>query len=140
MTELKTQRNGADVGEFLDAVLDPRRREDARSVCALMSEVTGEAPAMWGDSIVGFGTRRLRYESGRELDWLVVGFSPRKGATTLYLLDGFDGYEDLLGRLGKHKTGKSCLYLSSLSAVDQDVLRELVRRSFASGRDEPTAS
>ncbi len=139
MTELKTQRNGADVKAFLDAVPDPRRREDAHSVCALMTEVTGEAPAMWGDSIVGFGTRRLRYDTGRELDWLVVGFSPRKGATTLYVHDGFDGYEDLLGRLGRHRTGKSCLYLSSLSAVDQDVLREFVRRSFASGRDEPTA-
>ncbi len=137
MTQVKTTRNDGDVQEFLDAVPDPRRREDARSVCALMTEVTGEAPTMWGDSIVGFGSRRLRYDTGRELDWLVVGFSPRKGATTLYLLEGFDGYEDLLGRLGKHRTGKSCLYLSSLAAVDHDVLRELVRCSFASGRDEP---
>ncbi len=138
MTQVKTTRNDADVEEFLDAVPDPRRREDARSVCALMTEVTGEAPAMWGDSIVGFGTRRLRYGSGRELDWPVVGFSPRKGATTVYVLDGFDGYEDLLGRLGMHKTGKSCLYLASLTAVDQDVLRELVNRSFAHGSDDST--
>ena len=134
MTELKTTRNDADVGQFLDAVPDPRRREDARTVCTLMTEVTGEAPAMWGDSIVGFGSRRLRYDSGRELDWPVVAFSPRKGATTVYVLDGFDGYEDLLGRLGRHRTGKGCLYLSSLAAVDQDVLRELVRRSVAHGR------
>jgi len=138
MTELKTTRTDADVGEFLDAVPDPRRREDARSVCTLMTEVTGEAPAMWGDSIVGFGSRRLRYDTGRELDWPVVAFSPRKGATTLYVLDGVDGYEDLLGRLGKHKTGKGCLYLSSLAAVDQDVLRELVKRSFDQGRDDST--
>ena len=136
MAESKTRRNDADVGEFLDAVPDARRREEARTVCSLMAEVTGEPPAMWGDSIVGFGTRRLRYDTGRELDWPVVGFSPRKGATTVYVLDGFDGYEDLLGRLGRHRTGKSCLYLSSLAAVDQDVLRELVRRSFAHGSDD----
>ena len=138
MTELKTRRTDADVGEFLDTVPDPRRREDARSVCTLMTEVTGEAPAMWGDSIVGFGSRRLRYDTGRELDWPVVAFSPRKAATTVYVLDGFDGYEDLLGRLGRHRTGKGCLYLSSLAAVDQDVLRELVRRSFDHARDEST--
>ncbi len=132
MAELKTTRNDASVDAFLDAVPDPRRRDDARAVCALMTEATGEAPAMWGDSIVGFGSHRLRYASGRELDWPIVGFSPRKSATTVYLTEGFDGYGALLARLGKHTTGTSCLYLTSLDGVDQDVLRELVSRSVAS--------
>jgi hypothetical protein len=134
MAEPKTTRNDASVEAFLDAVPDARRRDDARTVCALMAEVTGEPPAMWGDAIVGFGSRPLRYASGRELDWPVVGFSPRKAALTLYVMDGVDGYEDLLGRLGKHKTSKACLYLPSLAAVDQQVLRELVTRAVAAAR------
>ena len=134
MAEPKTTRNDASVEAFLDAVPDARRRDDARTVCALIAEVTGEPPAMWGDAIVGFGSRPLRYASGRELDWPVVGFSPRKAALTLYVMDGVDGYEDLLGRLGKHKTSKACLYLPSLAAVDQQVLRELVTRAVAAAR------
>lgn len=134
MAEPKTTRNDASVEAFLDAVPDARRREDARTVCALMAEVTGEPPAMWGDAVVGFGSRPLRYASGRELDWPVVGFSPRKAALTLYVMDGVDGYEDLLGRLGKHTTSKACLYLPSLAAVDQQVLRELVTRAVAAAR------
>jgi len=134
MAEPKTTRNDASVEAFLDAVPDARRRDDARTVCALIAEVTGEPPAMWGDAIVGFGSRSLRYASGRELDWPVVGFSPRKAALTLYVMDGVDGYEDLLGRLGKHKTSKACLYLPSLAAVDQQVLRELVTRAVAAAR------
>ena len=131
MAEPKTTRTDASVEAFLDAVPDERRRADARTVCALLTEVTGEQPAMWGEAIVGFGEQRLRYASGRELDWPVIGFSPRKGSTTLYLTDGFDGYESLLARLGRHKTGKSCLHLTSLAAVDGEVLRELLTRSVA---------
>lgn len=131
----RTTRNAASVEAFLDGVPDARRREDALAVCALLAEVTGEAPAMWGDAIVGFGSTPLRYASGRELDWPVIGFSPRKTALTLYLTHGFDGYEELLAGLGRHRTGKGCLYLPSLAAVDPEVLRELVTRSVAHVRD-----
>ena len=125
----KTRPTDADVGAFLESVPDERRRDDAKAVCRLMQEVTGEEPVLWGTSIVGFGSAPLRYASGRELDWPVVGFSPRKAATTVYLMDGFEERGDLLARLGPHSVGKSCLYLKRLSDVDLDVLRELVAES-----------
>ena len=96
-----------------------------------MEEVTGEKAVMWGDSIVGFGTYHYVYASGREGDWPVTGFAPRKQALTLYIMSGFDQYDELLARLGKHSTGKSCLYIKRLSDVDVDVLRELVAESVA---------
>ena len=95
-----------------------------------MAEETGEPPRMWGASIVGFGSYHYAYASGREGDWMALGFSPRKANLTLYLMDGFGGYGELLDRLGKHSTGKSCLYIKRLSDVDVDVLREMVRRSY----------
>jgi len=98
-------------------------------VCRLMQEVTGEVPVLWGTGIVGFGRVRLRYASGRELDWPVTGFSPRNTATTVYLMDGFEERLDLLARLGPHSTGKSCLYLKRLSDVDLDVLKALIAES-----------
>jgi hypothetical protein len=125
----KTRPTDADVGSFLESVADERRRDEARTVCRLMQEITGEEPVLWGTAIVGFGSVRLRYATGRELDWPVVGFSPRKAATTLYLMDGFEERADLLDRLGPHSTGKSCLYLKRLADVDLDVLRELVAES-----------
>ena len=131
MAELKTKPGDDDVQAFLDAVADEQRRADAKVVCDLMAEVTGEPPVMWGDSIVGFGSRHLRYATGRELDWMVIGFSPRKASLTLYLMEGYDGYGDQLARLGKFTTGKSCLYIKRLSDVDPDVLRELVTSSVA---------
>ena len=129
----KTRPTDADVGAFLESVPDERRRDDAKAVCRLMQEVTGEEPVLWGTSIVGFGTTPLRYASGRELDWPVVAVSPRKAATTVYLMDGFEERADLLARLGPHSIGKSCLYLKRLSEVDLDVLRELVAESVRSG-------
>ncbi len=132
MAELKTGRNSGSVPEFLAAVADPRRRADAEAVCALMAEVTGAPPTMWGSSIIGFGTYHYRYASGQEGDWPPVGLSPRKAALTLYLSTGFDGAQDLLGRLGPHTTGKSCLYVKRLSDIDQAVLRELVGAAFRS--------
>jgi hypothetical protein len=129
VAELKTRPTDADVGAFLDSVADERRRGDAKTVCRLMQEVTGQEPVLWGASIVGFGNVRLRYASGRELDWPVIGFSPRKAATTVYLMEGFEDRADLLGRLGPHLIGKSCLYLKRLSDVDLDVLRELIAES-----------
>ncbi|GIJ44285.1 hypothetical protein Val02_11710 [Virgisporangium aliadipatigenens] len=131
MAEPKTQRTGSSVAEFLAGVADPRRRADAQAACALISEVTGEEPAMWGTAIVGFGTYHYRYATGREGDWMAVGLSPRKQALTLYVSAGFDGYADLLARLGPHSTGKGCLYVKRLSDVDESVLRELVAHGFA---------
>jgi len=94
-----------------------------------MKEVTGKEPEMWGDSIIGFGSYHYKYASGREGDWFVTGFSPRKQNLTLYIMGGFDNYDVLLGKLGKHKTGKSCLYINKLDDVDMDVLKTLVRAS-----------
>ena len=129
MSEPKTVQNDGNVDEFLDAVANPRRREDARRVLELMREVTGEPPKMWGSSIVGFGSYHYRYASGREGDWMITGFSPRKQNLTIYIMPGFSEFADLLGRLGKHKTSKSCLYLNKLDDVDMEVLAELVRES-----------
>jgi len=95
-----------------------------------MTDVTGEEPKMWGDSIVGFGEYTYNYESGRSGQWMATGFAPRAQALTLYIMPGFDRYSELLGKLGKHKTGKSCLYIKKLSDVDRGILRELVDRSF----------
>ena len=131
MAEMKTQANDRDVDAFLDSVDDPKRRADAKAVRELMAEVTGERGQMWGDSIVGFGTQHLRYSSGREIDWLVVGFSPRKQNTTIYLTEGFEAHEEVLHRLGPHSLGKSCLYVKRLDDVDASVLRELVTAAVA---------
>jgi hypothetical protein len=126
----KTQPTDASVDAFLDAIEDPQRREDGRAICDLMAEETGEPPRMWGDSIVGFGSYHYSYASGREGDWMALGFAPRKGRLTLYLMDGFSGYQELLERLGPHSTGRSCLHVKRLANVDVDVLREMVRRSY----------
>jgi hypothetical protein len=128
--EPKTTKNRASVAEFLASVADPKRRADAEAVTALMAEVTGAEPAMWGTSIVGFGSYRYKYASGREGDWPAVSFSPRKGALTLYVSADLAGYDDLLARLGPHSTSKACLYIKRLSDVDEGVLRELVAGTF----------
>jgi len=130
MAELKATANDGEVEAFLASISDAARQADAREVCARMARVTGEPPVMWGASIVGFGQRHLVYDSGRELDWMVVGFSPRKAATTLYLAGDLADYADELGRLGKHTTGTSCLYVKKLADVDEAVLDELVGRSY----------
>lgn len=129
MAELKTRENDGDVVAFLSDVANERRRTDALALLEIVREVTGWEPVMWGTSIVGFGRYHYRYESGREGDWPIVGFSPRKSSLVLYIMSGFAEYDELLGRLGKHKTGKSCLYVNKLADVDLDVLRELIERS-----------
>lgn len=129
MAELKTKETDASVAAFVEAIQDDRRRADARAILDLMQEVTGEPATMWGESIVGFGRYHYKYESGREGDWFLTGFSPRKQNLTLYIMAGFDQYDDLMDRLGKYRTGKSCLYVKSLDQIDQTVLRELVARS-----------
>ena len=141
MSEARTQPTDASVEAFIAAVEDERKRADARAVAEMMTEITGAPARMWGPSIVGFGTYRYRYASGREGDFFETGFSPRKRALTLYVMAGFSAYEALLARLGKHGTGKSCLYLKRLEDVDRDVLRELLARSVAFIRDKyPAAS
>lgn len=126
---LKTQRNSTSVKAFLDGVTDERKRKDSRAVLAMMQDITGEKPAMWGNSMVGFGSFHYKYASGQEGDWPLVGFSPRKDSLTLYLMPGFEGYADLLGKLGKHKTGVSCLYIKTLDDVHMPTLKTLVRQS-----------
>jgi hypothetical protein len=125
----KTKPHDADVQAFLDQVEPARRREDGQVLLEMMGEITGEPPKMWGPTIIGFGEYRYRYESGREGDWFLCGFSPRKASLSLYIMGGFEGHDDLMARLGKHKTGKSCLYINKLDDVDLEVLRELVAAS-----------
>ena len=138
MSQNKTQKTGASVKEFLDSVANPRRRQDGFAVLAMMREITGLEPEMWGPSIIGFGDYHYQYESGREGDFFLTGFSPRKQSLTLYIMSGLEGREDLLGKLGKHRTGAACLYINKLADVDTDILRELIRISFESARAELT--
>lgn len=130
MAELKTRLNDANVDEFIAAVDDPQMRTDCEKIIAMMSAATGEPPRMWGKSIVGFGSYHYVYPSGREGDWMQIGFSPRKRNLTLYVMPGFDSYGPLLSRLGKHKTGKSCLYIKRLADIDEDVLQQLIDASI----------
>jgi hypothetical protein len=136
MAENKTQKTGASVDEFLASVPNRQRQEDGLALLAMMKDVTGLEPEMWGPSIVGFGEYHYRYESGREGDMPLAGFSPRSRSLSLYIMEGFDGYDELLARLGKHRKGVSCLYVNKLDDVDRDVLRELVARSYEYMRDE----
>jgi hypothetical protein len=107
--EPKTRATDADVAEFLAAIPDKQGRADSEAICRLIAEETGASPRMWGKGIVGFGSYRMTYADGREADWMALGFAPRKQNLVLYLMDGFDGYQELLARLGKHSTGKACL-------------------------------
>ncbi|HNP94933.1 MAG TPA: DUF1801 domain-containing protein [Cyclobacteriaceae bacterium] len=129
MAELKTKKNTASVEGFLKKVKDSQRKEDCFKVLELMKRVTGEKPLMWGSSIVGFGSYHYVYATGREGDWPLTGFSPRAQNLTLYIMPGFDRYDELMKRLGKFKTGKSCLYLKKLDDVDQIVLEKLISES-----------
>jgi hypothetical protein len=125
--QLKTAQNDGDVGAFLAGVEPPQRQADARTVSALLADVTGCPPTMWGASIIGFDSYTYRSPAtGRSGDWFVVGCSPRKANLVVYVMAGFDEYEGMLARLGTHSTGKSCLYLKRLADVDLEVLRELV--------------
>ena len=139
MAENKTQKTGASVDEFLASVENRTRREDGFRLLQMMQEVTGLEPEMWGPSMVGFGDYHYRYESGREGDIFLTGFSPRKQSLSLYIMAGFDAYEGLLSRLGKHRMGASCLYINKLADVDMDVLRELVLQSFEHARANSSA-
>ena len=129
MAELKTKETTESVSVFLNKITDEGRRKDCLAVVDIMRAVTKEEPRMWGPSIVGFGRYHYKYESGREGDWMIVGFSPRKSDLTLYIGGVFDKFPDLMKNLGKYKTGKGCLYVKKLTDVDVKILRKLVTES-----------
>lgn len=128
--EPKTRPTGVDPRAFLAGVADPKRREDAMELLDEMQALSGYPPEMWGDAIVGYGRYAYAYARGQALEWPRLGFSPRKQDLTLYLMPEFDGRQELLSRLGRHRTGKVCLYLKRLADVDREVLRELIRESL----------
>lgn len=131
MPALKTRPTDASVDAFLDA-LPERRREEARRLVALLHDVTGEPPVMWGEKIIGFGTYHYRYASGREGDWMRVGFAPQTRHLSLYLMGGIaEAHGEILSRLGPHRTGSGCVYVTRLDRLDEGVLRELVEASLA---------
>lgn len=129
MAELKTQPTGSSVIDFIDGIKDDARRRDCRTIMKIMKKVTKARPKMWGSNIVGYGKYRYKYASGREGEWFTAGFSPRVQNLTLYIMSGFREYKPLLKKLGKHSTGKSCLYIKRLDDIDIKVLEELVERS-----------
>jgi hypothetical protein len=134
MAQLKTRPTRASVSAFLAAIPDPGRRADCRKVAAILRRATGARPRMWGPSIVGFGTHHYRYASGREGDWFIIGFAPRKDALTLYLMGGYQRHGPLLRKLGRHQRGRGCLYIKRLADVDLAVLTRLVQVSVAHAR------
>jgi len=124
------RRSDRSVEEFLAGVPDEQQREDSRRLCTMMQEITGEPPAMWGASIIGFGTYHYRYASGHEGDSALASFAPRRQHLAIYLVGEFESrYQSVLARLGPHKSGKGCLYIKRLDDVDRDALRELIDRS-----------
>jgi hypothetical protein len=129
MAELKTKPTNASVEKFLNQIADEARREDCFKIAKIMEEITGNEPKMWGPSIVGFGSYHYKYTSGHEGDWPIAAFSPRKQDLTLYLLPGFAESGELMQKLGKHRTGKSCLYIKRLSDVHEPTLKKLIRDS-----------
>jgi hypothetical protein len=134
MADNKTKPTSLSVAAFIDALTDPTRRTDAKALVKLMQSAAGEKPRMWGPSIIGFGSYHYKYESGREGDMPLIGFSPRKPATVLYNMTASDDCKALLPKLGKHTTGKGCLYIKRLADVDQQVLKAMVVKSVAAMR------
>jgi hypothetical protein len=130
MANNKTVPNEQSVEQFLNAVTDEQKRKDSFTVLELMQQITGLEPQMWGSSIIGFGSQHYKYDSGREGDMPQIGFSPRKQNLTLYITDRFEQYDDLFKQLGKHTTGKSCLYIKRLNDVDMPTLKTLIEASF----------
>jgi hypothetical protein len=136
MADSKTRPTTLSVTAFIDAITDSTRRADAKALVRLMQNAAGEKPKMWGPSIIGFGSYHYKYDSGREGDMPLIGFSPRKAASVLYGLIGSSGSKDLLAKLGKHTTGKGCLYIKKLADVDKQVLETLIAKSLAAMRTQ----
>jgi len=134
MAEIKTQKTTASVEDFINNVEHEGKRKDAFEILEMMKAITGEQPKMWGPSLIGFGDVRYKYASGREGDWFKVGFSPRKANISLYLM-GCDvsKADEMLSRLGKHKTGKGCLYVNKLADIDTNVLKEMIKEGYENG-------
>lgn len=130
-TQNKTQPHSGDVEAYIKSLDHPKRRRDGLTLLTLMQRITGEKPVMWGPSIIGFGRYHYKYESGREGDFFLTGFAPRKANMVVYIMPGYQDYSDLLSRLGPHKIGKSCLYITDLEKVDLSVLEELITKSVA---------
>ena len=136
MSTMKTRQNEGDVQAFLNKISPEDKRNDCLEILRIMEEKTGEPGKMWGTSIVGFGTYHYKYDSGREGDWFLVGFSPRKQNISLHISAGFQDYENLLEKIGKHKTGVSCLYIKRLEDIDRKVLGQLISESVKSMREK----
>lgn len=135
-TEPKTKLTTASVESFLQKVKDKKRYQDCLSVMEMMKKATDEVPKMWGESLVGFGTYRYAYKTGKQGDWPIIAFSPRAKNLTIYIMPGFDRYNDLMKKLGKFKTGSSCLYLNKLEDVDLEVLKQLIKESVGFMREK----
>ena len=135
MSSNTTVKTDAVVENFINAVEQEQKRRDSWDLIAMMKDITGAEPRMWGSSLIGFGNYHYKYASGREGDSFITGFSPRKTALTVYIMPGFDSYKEQMAKLGPHKTGKSCLYLKNLEVIDRDVLEEIIRDSVAVMRD-----
>ena len=133
--ELKTKPTKADVEKFLNGIKDEKIREDSYKILKMMKQITKEEPKMWGPSIIGFGNYHYKYASGREGDWFLAGFSPRKQSLTIYAMSYLKKHKDILKRLGKHKIGKGCLYINKLEDVDMKVLRELIKEAIKKKRN-----
>lgn len=131
MAELKTKQTDESVTNFLNAITDESKRKDCFEIVEMMQQATGLPPKMWGTSIIGFGSYHYKYESGHEGDMCIIGFSPRKQNIALYIPGGIHKYDNLLEKLGKHKTGKGCLYINSLQNIKPDVLKEIIKKSIA---------
>jgi Domain of unknown function (DU1801) len=131
VAEAKTRQTDASVSDYLGAIADEERRRDCELLVALMRRATGEEPRIWGTSIIGFGTHRYRYASGHEGETCLAGFSPRKGDISVYITSGLEGREHLLAELGKHRTGKACVYVKRMADIDSKILERLVKLSVA---------
>ena len=129
MADLKTKPNKASIDKFLNSIKDEKKRSDSYKILDIMKKITKEEPTMWGPSIIGFGSYHYKYASGREGDFFLTGFSPRKQSLTLYIITGFKRYDELMKKLGKYKTGSSCLYINKLEDVDIKVLKTLITES-----------
>lgn len=129
MAELKTKRTDASVDDFLNSIKEEQVRQDCLTIADLMQKATRAKPQMWGPSIIGFGSRRYKYPNGREMDWMLIAFSPRKQNITLYLSSDFEGADELMEQLGKHSCGKACLYIKRLSDIHLPTLKKLIQAS-----------
>lgn len=137
MAELKTKANDASIDEFIGSLADPQQQADSRELLKIYSKVTGKPPVMWGSSIIGFGTVSLTYSTGRKVDWMEIGFSPRKGKLTLYVTFDASKLTGKFPKLGKYKIGKGCIYINKLADVDLKELERLIKTAYDTGYEQP---